>query len=77
METMVLARENIIKKLRFVPESKLNEVDSFIQYIIFQYNNNSMNVISKKDSIQTHFASEMVLSEDWLSKEEEEAWESL
>lgn len=31
----------------------------------------------KKDTIQTHFASQSVLGEDWLNQEEEQAWQHL
>jgi len=30
-----------------------------------------------KDKIETHHASEKVLAKDWLSKKEDEAWQSL
>lgn len=31
----------------------------------------------EKESIQTHFASEAALAQDWLSPEEDEAWKHL
>lgn len=32
---------------------------------------------SLKDKVQTHLASEKSLARDWLSKKEDEAWQSL
>jgi hypothetical protein len=32
---------------------------------------------SLKDKVQTHLASEKALAKDWLSKKEDEAWQSL
>lgn len=32
---------------------------------------------SIKDKVQTHLASEKALAKDWLSKKEDEAWQSL
>ena len=32
---------------------------------------------SIKDKVQTHLASEKSLSKDWLSKKEDQAWQSL
>ncbi len=31
----------------------------------------------KKEAVQTHFASQTVLAEDWLNQEEEQAWQHL
>ena len=34
-------------------------------------------VKKEKDTVQTHFASQAILAQDWLNSEEEKAWQHL
>jgi hypothetical protein len=77
MQTKILYKKNIIEKLNLLPENKLEEVDNFIQFILYRYEINSAVNTTYASKIETHFASEAVLSKDWLSNEEEEAWKHL
>jgi hypothetical protein len=40
-------------------------------------NEDELRVFIEPDTVQTHFASEQVLSKDWSNKMEDEAWKSL
>ncbi len=77
MQTRISVRENIIEKLNFLPENKLEEVDNFIQYIIYQYQIAVNKEFTKEKGNKVHLSSEAVLAKDWLTNEEEEAWKSL
>jgi RNA binding exosome subunit len=53
-----------------------NYVGKQIEIIAFRIDEaNEKNVI--EDNILTHFASEKVLAKDWLSQEEDIAWQNL
>ena len=79
METIIQSRQEIIKQLQLIPDSNLTEVSNYLQYLIYRANIEQNKAIQtpNTDVIKTHVASEKVLSKDWLSKEEEEAWSDL
>ena len=56
-------RKIILKKVDEMPEADLSELLKFIQ-----------SLEDKKTEIQTHFASEMVLTKDWNNEDE---WKDL
>ncbi len=47
METAIITPESIVKKLASVPSDKLQEIDLFIQFIIYQSNNKTENLSGK------------------------------
>lgn len=63
---METKRELLIEEIEKIPEDLLEEVLVFVEFIKY-----------KHDKVQTHLASEQTLSKDWLSKEEDEAWQDL
>ncbi len=49
METITQQKQSIINHLSLVPEKKLNEIDMFIQFIIYQTHQNSKQIIKQSD----------------------------
>ena len=49
METIIQQRQDIINHLNLVPEKKLNEVDLFIQFILFQTHQNTKQIIKQEE----------------------------
>jgi hypothetical protein len=63
-------------KQNILIELPQNYVGKQIEIIAFRIDEaNEKNVID--DNILTHFASEKVLAKDWLSQEEDIAWQNL
>lgn len=60
----------IIKDKRALPVLENLRNDKLIDYA-------HTNKKTIKEKIQTHLASEKILSKDWLSKKEDEAWQDL
>jgi hypothetical protein len=61
--TITIKKKKAIKALE---ELRANDLIDFVQ--------KRKNI---KDKVQTHLASENSLTKDWLSKKEDEAWQSL
>jgi hypothetical protein len=61
-------RAVVIKEVETVPESLLDEVMDFIQFVKAK---------SMRESIYTAIASESSLNKDWLTAEEDSAWKDL
>ena len=61
-------KELIINEIEQVPELLLDEVLDFVLFLKSKI---------KRESIDTAIASESSLKKDWLSPEEDEAWQSL
>jgi hypothetical protein len=63
-----ITKDDIMNELNDLPDDLAQEILDFIRFI---------KVKRKADKTMTALASEKVLSKDWLSTEEEEAWEEL
>lgn len=61
-------KELLINEIQQIPESFLDDVFDFINYLKIKI---------AKEEIDTAVMSEPSLSKDWLSPEEEEAWQNL
>jgi len=64
-------REILSKEINTAPENLLKEVYDFLLFL------KAKRVNAGESKIQTHFASEKVLSRDWDTPEEDEAWKNL
>jgi len=62
------SRAVLIQEIETVPESLLDEVMDFIQFIKAK---------SMREGIYTAIASESSLKKDWLCAEEDNAWDDL
>ena len=61
-------KERIIEALENIPEQKLTKILSFIELVLSQ---------EKSEVTDPLLLSESALAQDWLSEEEEEAWQHL
>lgn len=59
-------KELILTQLDTVAEDDLDELLQFIAFLKF-----------RKEQTETHFASQATLAKDWLTPEEDEAWQHL
>jgi hypothetical protein len=59
-------REALSEEIKKIPEGLLKELYDYLQFLKL-----------KADKLDTHLASEDVLSRDWNSPEEDEAWKNL
>ncbi|MEK6783601.1 MAG: DUF2281 domain-containing protein [Bacteroidota bacterium] len=62
-------KEALAEEIKNAPENLLKEI---YDYLLFLKGRKA-----KEDDILTHFASEKILSRDWDSPEEDEAWKNL
>jgi hypothetical protein len=62
------SKEVVIQELEKIPEHLLAKVLDFIQFIAQKY---------LKEELETHLLSESALTKDWLSAEEDGAWQDL
>ena len=63
-----IAKDEIYKELSGLSDNLVYEIFDFIK--LLKKN-------KELDKIETHLASEQILSKDWLSNEEEDAWKNL
>jgi hypothetical protein len=61
-------KELILKEMEKIPEQYLLEVLDFVRFLEDK---------ALKEGVQTAIASESSLKKDWLSPEEDEAWQDL
>ncbi len=61
-------KELLINEIDHIPENLIDEIIDFVQFL---------KVKKMKVNLETTILSESSLSKDWLSKEEEEAWQNL
>ena len=85
------AKESLLSEIDAIPESLIPEVLNFIQYLRYkhQFTNakSAESAVSAKETqfdfldrdrkIETSFLSESLLAKDWLTPEEDEAWQHL
>jgi Protein of unknown function (DUF2281) len=62
------SKEAVIQELEKIPEHLLTEVLDFIQFLTTKY---------LKEEVETHLLSESTLAKDWLSADEDRAWQNL
>ena len=63
-----VTKDEVFKELIGLSDDLVYEIFDFIKILKEKGN---------ADQIESHLASEQVLSKDWLSNEEEEAWKNL
>lgn len=64
----MIKRESLLKEIDGVPDSALDEVADFVQFLRARM---------ARDAMATAVASESSLKKDWLRPEEDEAWQDL
>ncbi len=75
METITLSQVN--ESLRKLPSDKLSVVYDFITFLVDRESTKVLREQSAPYAIETMLASEAVLSRDWNTPEEDEAWANL
>lgn len=63
------SKEQIIQQIEYIPEPLLNEVLNFIQFLKYKH--------LSQEKLETALLSESSLRKDWLTPEEDEAWQDL
>ena len=63
------AKKLLFQELETVPEGLCGEILDFVQFLKYKNNHD--------DNLFVLFASETALSKDWLTQEEEVAWQDL
>ena len=63
-----LSFQQIAEMVRQLPKPEKMKLAKLLQSEVKQ---------SEKDMIQTHFASQVILAQDWFNQEEEKAWQHL
>ncbi len=63
-------REILSEEIKKTPENLLKELYDFLLFLKYKKQH-------APDEVKTHLASEKVLSRDWDTPEEDEAWKSL
>ena len=61
-------KKSLLQEIEQIPESLLPEVLEFLQYLKYKHRNKN---------VETAFLSESALAKDWLTPEEDEAWQNL
>jgi hypothetical protein len=64
------SKEQIIQEIEYIPEPILNEVLDFIQFLKHKH-------LLSQETLETALLSESSLQKDWLTPEEDEAWQHL
>lgn len=64
-------REILSEEIKRTPENILKELYDFLLFLKYKRQNTA------DDEVKTHLASEKVLSRDWDTPEEDEAWKNL
>ena len=62
------AKESLLQEIEQIPESLLPEILEFVQYLKFK---------NRNKNVETAILSESALAKDWLTPEEDEAWQHL
>jgi len=75
METITLSQVN--EGLRKLPSDKLSVVYDFITFLVNQESTRVLREQGASYASETMLASEAVLSRDWNTPEEDEAWANL
>ena len=62
------AKESLVQEIEQIPESLLPELLNFVQFLKYKH---------QQEQRETALLSESVLAKDWLTPEEDEAWQHL
>ena len=62
------AKESLLTEIEAIPESLIPEVLNYVQYIKYKHQN---------EKLEPALLSETALAHDWLTPEEDEAWQHL
>ena len=71
------SKQQIIEEIEYIPEALLTEIVDFIQFIKQKHLSQNKLDMQEINSLETALMSESSLAQDWLSKEEDEAWQHL
>lgn len=69
--------EKIVQEMKYIPESLLNEILDFIQFLKQKHLKQQPLELKEINSLETALLSESSLGKDWLKPEEDEAWRNL
>lgn len=61
-------KESLLQEIEQIPESLLPEVSNFVRFLRYKY---------QQEKQEATLLSESVLAKDWLTPEEDEAWQDL
>ena len=61
-------KESLFQEIEQIPESLLPEVLNFVQFLKYKH---------QQEKQETALLSELVFAKDWLTPEEDEAWQHL
>ena len=70
-------KEQIIEEIEYIPEPLLNEIIDFIQFLKQKHLSHNQLEIEEINPLETALLSESSLTQDWQTKEEDEAWQHL
>ncbi len=62
------AKESLLTEIEQIPESLFPEVLKFVQYLKYKH---------QQEQLETTLLSESALAKDWLTPEEDQAWQDL
>lgn len=62
------AKESLLSEIEAIPDSLIPEVLNFVQYVKYKH---------KQENLDNALMSESALAKDWLTTEEDEAWQHL
>ncbi len=62
------AKESLLTEIEQIPESLFPEILKFVQYLKYKH---------QQEQLETKLLSESALAKDWLTPEEDEAWQDL
>ena len=78
------AKKSLLNEIDSIPESLIPEVLNFVQYLRYRQkliNQKSeealSNLLDQNEKIETISVGESALTKDWLTSEEDEAWQHL
>ena len=62
------AKESLLTEIEQIPESLFPEILKFVQYLKYKH---------QQEQLETTLLSESSLAKDWLTPEEDQAWQDL
>ena len=62
------AKESLLTEIEQIPESLFPEILKFVQYLKYKH---------QQEQLETTLLSESALAKDWLTPEEDAAWQDL
>ncbi len=70
-------KEKIIEEIETMDESLLDEIIDFIQFLKHKHLSHQKLDMEEISTLETALITESLLAKDWLSQEEDEAWQHL